>query len=240
MERTADQRIRTTEWEDIQYKHGNRVGKYATDELAILAQKIADENVNTCLRVYDPNEERVRDKMERGGYETEPREGAAGLDDVVATNDDDDDEALAAFRRKRIAELQRQQEAQRFGVLRHIPGTDYTEEVTEASATHWVVALLIRPGHDDCESLLFVMRVAAQRHRDVKFVSMNSGETIKNFPERYLPCVLLYKDKKLQQQLTELAPWKSRDKQISLESIERVLQHYGVINREEIDAGEED
>eukprot|EP00757_Euglenozoa_sp_SAG-D1_P001970 gene1970-1992_t len=28
--RTSDGKIRTTEWEDIQYKHGNRIGKYHT------------------------------------------------------------------------------------------------------------------------------------------------------------------------------------------------------------------
>ncbi|ORC84611.1 uncharacterized protein TM35_000431790 [Trypanosoma theileri] len=242
VERTADQRIRTTEWEDIQYKHGNRVGKYATNELGILAQKIADENVNTCLKAYDPHEERVRDKMERGGYDTEQKEGESGVDHLLTGegSDDDDDEALAAFRRKRLAELQRQQEAQRFGVLRHISSGDYTTEVTEASANNWVVALLIKPGNNDCEKLLSVMKVAAQRHRDVKFLSMISTETIKNFPDRHLPCVLLYKNKQLQQQLTELRSWTSKRNELSLESVERVLHHYGVIHKEEFDVEEEE
>ncbi|KAH9597230.1 phosducin [Trypanosoma melophagium] len=241
VERTADQRIRTTEWEDIQYKHGNRVGQYAANELGILAQKIAEANVNTCLKAYDPHEERVRDKMERGGYGTEQKEEESGMDHLlVGEGNDDDDEALAAFRRKRLAELKQQQEAQRFGVLRHISSGDYMAEVTEASSTHWVVALLIKPGNNDCERLLSVMKVAAQRHRDVKFLSMISTETIKNFPDRHLPCVLLYKNKQLQQQFTELTSWTSKRKELSLESVERVLHLYGVIHKEEFDVEEEE
>ncbi|KEG14354.1 hypothetical protein DQ04_00511170 [Trypanosoma grayi] len=239
VERTADQRIRTTEWEDIQYKYGNRVGKYANNELGILAQKIADENVNTCLKTYDPNEERVQDKIERGGYNTEVQPGESNLDGVVV-DEDDEDEALAAFRKKRLAELQQQQEAQRFGVLRHVPGSQYMAEVTEGSLNNWVVAVLIRPGHNDCEGLLSVMRVVAQRQRNVKIVSMISTEAIKNFPDRYLPCVLFYNKKNLQQQLTELAPWLSRDKQLSIESVERVLHRYGVIKNDEFDAEDDE
>ncbi|ESL10184.1 hypothetical protein TRSC58_02087 [Trypanosoma rangeli SC58] len=240
-ERTADRRIRTTEWEDIQYRHGNKVGKYATNELEVLAQKIADENVNACLKAYDPNEERVRDKLERGGYDTELQLGESNTEDNIADDIvDDDDEALLALRRKRMAELRKEQEAQRFGVLRHVPGSDYMAEVTEASAAHWVVVLLIKPGNGDCEALLSVMRVLAQRYRSVKFISMISTEAIKNFPERHLPCVLLYNEKKLQQQLTELTPWRAKDRQISVGSVERVLHRHGVLTSEEFDAEEED
>ncbi|EAN79456.1 Phosducin, putative [Trypanosoma equiperdum] len=239
VERTADQRIRTTEWEEVQYKFGNRVGKYATNEVELLAQKIADNNLNAPLKAYDPHEEKVMDKVERGGYDTgrAEEEGGPAFDDALP---DDDDEALAAFRRKRLAELQRQKEVERFGVLRHVSGADYMTEVTEASSTNWVVAVLIKPGHDNCEALLSVMRVAAQRHRDVKFLSMVSTEAIKNFPDRHLPCVLLYRDKKLENQLTEVASWKGKQNRLSLESVERVLHRYGVIRNTDYDHDDDD
>ncbi|KAG8345634.1 hypothetical protein ERJ75_001529300 [Trypanosoma vivax] len=237
VERTADQRIRTTEWEEVQYKFGNRVGKYATNELQLLAQKIADENVNACLKAYDPNEEKVLEKMERGGYETDPHRIGSNVEDVV----DDDDEALAALRRKRLAELQRQKEMERFGVLRHVPGADYISEVTEASSNHWVIAMLVKPGDSNCEALLSVMRVVAQRHRDVKFLSMVSTEAIKGFPDRHVPCVLFYREKTLQQQLTGIDAWRSKHKQLSLESVEHVLYRRGVIigDNYEIDEDED-
>lgn len=232
MERSADNRVRTTEWEDVQYRYGNRVGKYETHELEILAQKIADKNQNTCLTVYDPQAEKVAAKLERGGYECEEAEGQedAGEDTGAIADSDDDDDALAAIRRRRLMELQRQQAMERFGVLRHIPGADYVAEVTETSASCWVVGVLVKPGNSDCEALLSVLRTVAQRRRTVKFVSMISTEAIPNFPDRHLPCVLLYKDKELKKQLTGLADWQSQ-KQLSVATVEGVLHRYAVLPR---------
>ncbi|KPA79010.1 hypothetical protein ABB37_05552 [Leptomonas pyrrhocoris] len=229
MERTADNRIHTTEWEDVQYKYGNRVGKYETHELEILAQKIADKNQNTCLVAYDPHAEKVADKLERGGYDCEEGSGK----DVAAVEDsDDEDDALAAIRRRRILELQRQKAADRFGVLRHIPGADYVTEVTEASATCWVVAVLIRPGNSDCEALLAVLRTVAQRHKALKFVSMISTDAIPNFPDRHLPCVLLYNSKELKKQITNLDEWMQK-KHLNVGTAELLLSRCGVLPRGE-------
>ncbi|KAL7701558.1 phosducin [Lotmaria passim] len=231
MERTADNRIHTTEWEDVQYKYGNRVGKYQTHELEILAQKIADKNQNTCLTAYDPQAERVADKLERGGYDCE-RE--AETDVAAVGEEDDDDDALIAIRKRRILELQRKTAMERFGVLRHVPGADYVAEVTEASATCWVVAALIKPGHSDCEALLTVLRTVAQRHKAVKFVSLISTEAIPSFPDRHLPCVLLYHKKELKKQVTNLDEWMQK-KQLNVRTVESLLSRYGVLPRNEDD-----
>ncbi|KAK7195776.1 phosducin [Novymonas esmeraldas] len=232
MERTADQRIRTTEWEDVQYRYGNRVGKYETHELEILAQKIADKHQNTCLTAYDPHTERVADKLERGGYECAEGREADGTAAIV--DSDDEDDALSVLRRRRLAELQRQSAMERFGVLRHIPGSDYVAEVTEASATCWVVGVLVKPGNSDCEALLTVLRTVAQRRRTVKFVSMISTEAIPNFPDRHLPCVLLYRDKELRRQVTGLAEWQNQ-RQLDVSTAERVLLRHGVLPRTDDD-----
>lgn len=229
MERSADNRIRTTEWEDVQYKFGNKVGKYASHELEILAQGIADANENTCLKPYDREAERVEDKMERGGYEfAEGREG----DPEAVLDPDDDDDALAAIRRRRLAEMQRQKEQERFGVLRHVPGSDYVKEVTDASESNHVVAVLIKPGDSNCEAMLSVMRSVAQRHRDVKFVSMVSTEAIPSFPDKHLPCVLLYRSKALKNQVTGLDAWKAKN-QLSIHTVERMLRLNGVLPQED-------
>ncbi|AIN98651.1 hypothetical protein LPMP_240160 [Leishmania panamensis] len=228
MERTANQRIRTTEWEDVQYRYGNRVGKYETHELQILAQKIADTNQNACLTVYDPHAEKVEAKLERGGYERDEGRKEDGTDLIV--DSDNEDEALAVIRRRRVMELQQQRATERFGVLRHIPGADYVAEVTEASSTCWVVAVLIKPGHSDCEALLAVLRTVAQRRRSVKLVSIISTEAIPNFPDRHLPCVLLYKDKELKKQVTGLADWQAQ-RALNVATVEQALSRNGVLPR---------
>lgn len=228
MERTADKRLHTTEWEEAQYKYGNKVGLYATHELEIIAQKIADQNQNACLKPYDREQEQFEDKLARGGYECEDgREG----DSEAIMNSDDDDDALAAIRRRRIEELQKQKENDRFGVLRHVDGSDYIKEVTDSSEKNHVVALLIRPGHSECETLLNAMRSIAQRHPAVKFVSMISTEAIPNFPDKHLPCVLIYKDKALQSQVTGIDVWKCKN-QFDTKSVERSLRNNGVLPRD--------
>ncbi|KPI84340.1 hypothetical protein ABL78_6595 [Leptomonas seymouri] len=234
MERTADGRIRTTEWEDVQYKYGNRVGKYETHELEILAQKIADKEQNTCLVAYDPHAEKVAAKLERGGYDCKKEDEK---DTSAIADSDDDDDALAAIRKRRLLELQRLKATECFGALRHIAGTDYVAEVTEASSTCWVVAVLIKPGHSDCEALLTVLRTVAQRHRAVKYVSMISTDAIANFPDRHLPCVLLYHNKELKKQVTNLDEW-TQKRQLNVGTVEHLLSRYGVLPRSDDDEAE--
>ncbi|CCW66095.1 unnamed protein product [Phytomonas sp. Hart1] len=230
MERTADGRIRTTEWEEIQYKYGNKVGKYQTHELEILTQKIADKHDDTCLRSYNPQEEKLADKLNQRCAEGEGQD--AEIPNINSS--DDEDEVLAEIRQRRMAELKRQLQTECFGTLRHISGANYVKEITESSEKNCVVAALIKPGHSDCESLLNVLRTVAQRNRDSKFVSMISTEAIPNFPDKHLPCVLLYANKSVKTQITGLETWKHKG-QLSVHTVERVLKEQGFLNREDLE-----
>lgn len=138
-----------------------------------------------------------------------------------------------------MAELQKQSQTHVFGVVTHVPGSDYIKEVTEGSEKSWVVAILTMLGNDDAENLITIMRQAASRNRDVRFVSMIAQEAIPNFPAKHVPCVLLYKEGTMQQQLTGLEPWQER-KEVTLASVERNLQSFGVINREEYERDDDE
>jgi hypothetical protein len=238
VERTADGRIRTTEWEDIQYKHGNKVGQYETREMEILAQRIVASNPNLQLQAYDPVAEKVQDKRDRGGYDgpdpTDPDSAGAG-----EACDDDDDDVLAAYRQRRLAELQRQEQTHVFGAVKAISGSDYVREITEASSSCWVVGVMMADGHADCDLLLNVLAKVAQRNRDVKFVSLVAKQAVPNFPDKHLPCVLLYHKGDMKAQLTGPEHWmEGKNKNITVSSVERKLQGHRVIAREEY--GEED
>jgi hypothetical protein len=232
VERTADGRIRTTEWEDVQYKHGNKVGQYTTNEMEILAQRLVAANPNLQLQAYDPVAEKVCDKQDRGGYDaTDPTDPESGSPDGGA---DDDDDVLAAFRRRRLAEMQREQQTHVFGLVKRIDGADYVREITEASASCWVVGVMMADGHGDCDLLLKVLASVAQRNREVKFVSLVARQAIPNFPEKHLPCVLLYHKGDMKAQLTGAEHWmEGKNKNITVGSIERKLQGHRVISREE-------
>jgi hypothetical protein len=232
VERTADGYIRTTEWEDIQYKHGNKVGNYATREAEILGQRLMESHADALLMAYDPNAEKVQAKAERGGYDTEP---GGSVDDVGS----DEDDALAALRRKRMLELQRESSTRVHGTLRHIAGSDYVAEITDCSATCPVVAVMVKLGHEDCDALLQVMRDVARKYPDVKFVSLIAEEAVHKFPEKHLPCVVVYQGGKLITQLTELAPWKEGTS-LSVASVVKRLERVGIVPKGDDEDGHED
>lgn len=238
MQRTADNpnHLHTTEWEDIQYQFGNRVGKYETHEEEILMRKAEQTapELNKHLEAYDPEEEKRKDQEERAKDPegTLDRDGS-GDNGAPPIDSDDEEDYLEKLRRKRREELQKQLADNRFGVLRSIPGSAYVKEVTEDSANCWVVALLIQPGQSDCEALRTAMSNVAQRFKFVKFVSMLFTDALGNaFPVHHLPCVLLYRHMKLQHQLTGPETWKDR-REVNVAQVERVLRQYGVLPAEE-------
>lgn len=234
MQRTADNPIQTTDWEDVQYQFGNRVGKYETHEAEILMQKEAQLHLNNGLESYNPEKEKEKEKAGRQAEEEEPTEGK-GEDDSDEELDD-----LEKLRQKRMLELKQKMADDRFGVLKAIPGKDYVKEVTVGSEKNWVVALLVQPGHSDCEALLTAMRTVALKHRFVKFVSMIYTEAVDmSFPLTHLPCVVMYHEGKLQHQLTGGEPWKER-RDISVAHVERVLLQKHVLPPQSSDDDDSD
>ena len=237
VERSADGRIRTTEWDDIQYKHGNRVGKYRDQELEILAQRVMDKHPNASLECYDDIAEKVYDKAERGGYDNNEAilNGEIDPDD---DEDDDEDDYLAKFRAKRRIAIEIERSKHCFGRIRRIPGADYVPEITEASDGHWVVAVLVEEGDEGSDALVRVLEKTCVTHSDVKFVSMISTEAIAKFPRKQLPCVLIYHNKLMVRQMTGLEAWGG--KQLSVESVDQCLAENGVIELDDENYEEED
>lgn len=259
MQRTAENphHLHTTEWEDIQYQFGNRVGKYETHEEEILWRKAAQDPAaqSRDLAVYDPEKEKRRDFRLRNTEQSsdtsmEEREissdddkinsdvqvngGLKEKDILVSDNTEEEDEysILEKIRQKRLLQLKQDvlEMPLNAGSLRCIPGSAYVKEVTEDSARFWVVAMLIQPGESNCEALLSAMRTVAQRQRGVKFVSMVYTEVVGvTFPHQHLPCVLLYKHGKLQHQLTGPEHWKIH-REVNCNQIEKTLRYYGVLS----------
>ncbi|EPY27682.1 hypothetical protein AGDE_04367 [Angomonas deanei] len=79
--------------------------------------------------------------------------------------------------------------------------------------------------------MLKIMQTVAQKHPDVKFVSIVSTEAIPNFPDKHVPCVLLYHKRELVRQMTTLDPWK-HGRNFDVGSVESVLASNGVIQGE--------
>eukprot|EP00906_Rhabdomonas_costata_P024291 RCo034941 len=218
----AEPPILTTEWEDAQYKIGNKIGKYANPELElrILAQraqrqgKFVDEEVPD----EDPNEGKTLEEIEQQ------------LED-----DYDEDRALEELRKRRLAELQQEAAKPKFGSLRRIDKGSYTEEVSRAPPGVWVVLLMQQPGHSGCQALRAVLEQAAVAHPLVKFAEILSTDCVAGFPDSELPFVVVYRDGQLQAQRTGLPPWGGQ--RLSLATVRRALLHVGVLTAADVDEG---
>lgn len=74
-----------------------------------------------------------------------------------------------------------------YGEVYPISKADWVNEVNEISQVRhcWVVAYLWDTSVNDCKLMDMLVREVAQRHRDVKFVSISADTCIENWPKRY-------------------------------------------------------
>eukprot|EP01013_Petalomonas_cantuscygni_P041141 TRINITY_DN73526_c0_g1_i1.p2 TRINITY_DN73526_c0_g1~~TRINITY_DN73526_c0_g1_i1.p2 ORF type:complete len:257 (+),score=56.55 TRINITY_DN73526_c0_g1_i1:238-1008(+) len=176
----------TTEWEDIQYKHGNKVGKYVTHEAEVLAAKMKDIEGDSFEDAPDP----LQSVATKALHEQ--------------LEDDDEDEAvLQELRRRRLEMMQHTAAAMQFGSVRGpIARSDYIQEVTKAPKGVAVVLLLVEDGHSACGAVLRSLQALATRFPRTKFLTIRSTDAIPNFPAAQLPAVLIYRDGGMKRQIT--------------------------------------
>jgi len=223
--RTANNDLVTSEWEDIQYKHGNKVGKYATHEEELKQQREMKKFVENFVADYDPLENRNVEELDKMLEE----DGLA----------DEDEDAIVRYREQRRAEMLERQRGQRHGGVRQITKSEYISEVNRAGDGVWVVLLLIEEGHMDCDALLRACTEAAERNPRIKFLTIKSTDAIENFPRDQLPKVLLYFEEQMQRQVDGMAPWGGKNP--TCEDIEAALRRLGPLRgeRKEVDSDDE-
>ena len=114
-----------------------------------------------------------------------------------------DDDFMAAYQRKRFAELQRPQ----FGEVVEISRGDFVAEVTEASHQQPVLLFLYQSCLVPCQQLAkFLKEQAAPQNRSLKFVQMVATRCIENYPDANLPTIILYRGGNVQRQLLRTDP----------------------------------
>lgn len=154
-------------------------------------------------------------------------------------DDDGDAGALSELRQRRLAELRRRREEQQRdeeqraaaprGELRHLRSQEeYTDAVMGAAEGAWVVCLLVADGDADCEALRSVLRVVAERHPHVRFVSARAREAVPSLPASQLPTVLLRAGGAGAgaKQVAGMGPWGAR--RPDPETVERRLEEWGL------------
>lgn len=222
--RTANNDLVTSEWEDVQYKFGNKTGKYATHEAELKQQKAMKALVEDFVADYNPLEHRTVEELDKM-----LEEDALG---------DEDEDAIVRYREQRRQEMLERQRGQRHVGVRRIAKSEYISEVNRAGEGVWVVLLLIEEGHADCDALLRGCTEAAERNPRIKFLTIKSTDAIENFPRAELPKVLLYFEEKMHRQVDGMMPWGSKTP--SCEDIEEALRRLGPLRGEKKAAASDD
>jgi len=166
----------TTEWEDIQIRLGN----------------FAPRNIERAPTDLEYDEKATENKEQLESQKQEKMENAS-LEQLDEFEDEEDERVLQEYRKKRMAEMKEKATKERFGSLQTITEPEYKKEVTEAPADLWVVVFLTKPGIKGCDLMEATLNILAKKFRSTKFVSIRSDDAIRNYPDKNLPTLLIYK-----------------------------------------------
>lgn len=151
-------------------------------------------------------------------------------------HDDEAERAIAAYRRKRIAEEHEADKRARFGQVYPIGREDYTREVTEASNIDeegddketgtGVVCFLYKDGLARSDRAFEHVHLLASRYPRTKFVSIVGDKCIPNLPDSRVPMFIVYKKGEIRNQIVA---W-GADRERRIEEIEAILLVTGAIH----------
>jgi len=181
----------TTEWEDILIKKG-----ITTKEDVLMAKRLNPEDfVAKTVAVQSTKEEVFLEKM-----------CSASVDELREMEDDEDSDSrmLSEYRLRRIEELKQARLRNRFGDVCEIVKDEWVREVTECSASCWVIVHLYQDFVTECRVMEAALQNLATRFKYVKFLKIRSTQAVENWPEHNLPTLFIYNQGELKLQLITL------------------------------------
>eukprot|EP01069_Polyplicarium_translucidae_P000755 Polyplicarium_translucidae@DN1380_c0_g1_i1.p2 len=211
---TTNPKITTTEWDDLQIKHGN----YAPRPKEVTEEELTGIAIDYAETV-DPLAKKT-------------------IDELDALEDEAPDDVLQRHREKRLAELRERAARARHGELMHLHKDEYLAEVTEASRNSWVVVALYSEQCETSQRLLHCLDGMARRHADVKFMKGIASKIVDRFPDRNAPTLLLYHGGACAKQLVAAEIWGRRGATPSTEAVTRTLRAAGVLEALSDEEGE--
>ncbi|GJJ12211.1 hypothetical protein Clacol_006452 [Clathrus columnatus] len=143
--------------------------------------------------------------------------------------DSETERIIAAYRRQRLAELQRTERTGRFGRVYPIGREDYTREVTDTSKEDipgepqikgtGVVCILYKDGQPASVRLLDQINALATQYPSTKFVSIIGNKCIPNYADNLCPTIIVYRAGEVTRQTVSWGAEKER----SLAELEALL-----------------
>ncbi|KAL8683428.1 MAG: hypothetical protein Q9186_000581 [Xanthomendoza sp. 1 TL-2023] len=172
-----------TEWNDILRKHG------------VIPEKPPSPTPIIEEAIAKAREEAHQNRLEN-----------KGLDELDEVEDDEDAEFLEQHRKQRMAELSTISQTSVFNQVYPLQKPDYSREVTEASASAFVLVHLTSSLGTNTESRLLteLWRKMARTFGDIKFCEMRGDMCIEGYPDKNTPTILVYHGGDIQRQVITL------------------------------------
>merc|ERR1711957_1020518 len=120
------------------------------------------------------------------------------LDDIDALLDsdmsDDEEAFMIKMRENRMAELKIKMSKDKFGMVKEISATSWTQEVNQGGENVWVIVHLYDKGVMLSNILNGHFVTLANKYKHVKFVRGVAKQCVPNYPDKNLPTVFVYKN----------------------------------------------
>jgi len=170
-----------TEWNDILRKKGiipekePEVSEQALTEM--IEQTIAEKN------------------------SIDARLGHLNLEELDEQEDEEDERIILEFRRRRLEEMRKDEQLNKFGGVVEMSGVDYIAEVNNAGPGIWVYLHLYKPGIPLCSLINQHFCALASKFPKAKFIKSISTTCIANYPDKNLPAIFVYFEGKVKEQI---------------------------------------
>lgn len=119
------------------------------------------------------------------------------------SDESEDDEFLEQYRRQRLEQLKKEQQAP-YGEVIPISRPEWTRQVNEDSNKSWVVVTLTSHDVERTGCVESAATKLARKFPSIKFVTIPSTAAIADWPDENLPTVFLYRNGKLQKELIRI------------------------------------
>lgn len=152
------------------------------------------------------------------------------LDELEELEDEEDERVLLQYRQQRIAEIQKVQQASKFGDVREISAQGYVDEVNKAGKGIWVVLHLYKSGIPLCTLVNQYLSQLAKKFPCTKFLKSVSTTCIPNYPDKHLPTIFVYYEEDMKKQF--VGPLVYGGMNLKVDELEWMLAEAGAVKTE--------
>lgn len=143
------------------------------------------------------------------------------IDELEELEDDEDEDFLNFYKNKRMEEIKKLAEKQKFGSVFPIAKNEYEQDVTNASNECFVVLHMSLQSSLQSRLLSSILTTLAYKFPEIKFCDIPATRCIENYPESNCPTLIIYRNKDVIKQYVTLIQLGGND--TKLKDLEKVL-----------------